>query len=112
VASRSIKKVVDFIENRIRARIGSVDLIEHHDGRQMGLQCLLEHVAGLRKRTFASVNEKEHASTMRSAARPTAEVAVARRFDNIDFVPWYKHAVFFAKIVMPRSADHFTSTRA
>ena len=42
-------------------RVGAVDLVEHHHGRQMGLQGLLEHVAGLRQRAFARVDEEENA---------------------------------------------------
>jgi len=80
------KKVVDFVENRIRAGIGSVNLIEQHDGGQTGLQGLLQHIARLRKRAFAGVNQKEHAvNHAQRAFNLAAEVAVARRIDNIDF---------------------------
>jgi len=80
------EEVVDFVEDYFGAGIGAVDLIEDDDGGQLGPQGLLKHIARLRERAFAGVNEKEDAVHHAQGALDfAAEVAVAGGVDDIDF---------------------------
>ena len=79
------KETIDFVQHGGGAGIGAVDLIQDHDGRQLGLQGFLQDVARLRKGTFAGVNEQENA--IDHAQGPldfAAEIAVAGRIHDID----------------------------
>src|SRR4029077_252969 len=79
------KEVVDFVEDRGGAGVGTVDLIQDDDRRELGLQGLLQHVARLRERTFAGVYQEEHAIDHAQGALDFAsEIAVAGRIDNVD----------------------------
>ncbi len=67
------------------AGIGAVDLVEDDDGRELGFKRLLQHVAGLRKRAFAGVDEEHDAVDHAQGALDfAAEIAVAGGIDNVD----------------------------
>ena len=81
------EQVIDFIENFRGARVDAVDFVQHDDRRQLGGQRLLQDVAGLRQRAFAGVHEKDHAIHHAQRAFDfAAEIAVARRVDDVDLV--------------------------
>src|SRR4029077_15684150 len=78
------KEVVDFVEHFGGACVGAIDFVENDYGRQLGGEGFLKHVARLGERAFAGVHEKEHAVHHAQGALDfAAEVAVARRVDNI-----------------------------
>ncbi len=68
------------------AAVGLVHLVHHHDGLQTNLQSLLQHEARLRHWPFESVDEEQAAvGHVEHAFHLTAEVAVARSVDDVDF---------------------------
>ena len=54
------EQAVHRVEHFGRACVGSVDLVERHDHREVAGHRLLEHVAGLRKGSFGGVDEQQH----------------------------------------------------
>ena len=79
------EKVVDLVEHGGRARVGAVNFIENNDRRKLGLQRLLQHIAGLRQRTFAGVDQQQHAVHHAQGALDfAAEIAVAGRVHDVD----------------------------
>ena len=67
------------------ARVGAVDLVDHEDHGQAGLERLAQHEAGLRQRALARVDEEQHAVDHREAPLDlAAEVGVAGRVDDVD----------------------------
>ena len=67
------------------AGVRAVDLVDHEDHRQLGLECLAQHEAGLGEWALAGVDEQQHAVDHRQ--RPldfAAEVSVAGRVDDVD----------------------------
>ena len=85
---RSIKideEIVDFVEDLLNARVGSVDFIDHDNSGKFGLERLHENVSRLRKRAFARVNQQENTvHHFQRALDLTAKVAVTRRVDDVD----------------------------
>ncbi len=80
------EQIVDFVEHGGRARVGAINLVEHDDGEQLRVQCLLQDIARLRQRTFAGVHQEEHAvHHFQGALDFPAEVAVARCIHDVDF---------------------------
>ena len=80
------EQVVDFVEHFLRARVGAVDLVDDDDRRQVRFERLAEHVARLRQRTFAGIDEQHDAvDHLERALDFAAEVAVAGRVDDVDF---------------------------
>ncbi len=79
------KEIVDFIEDFGDARVRPVDLVDHDDRSELGLERLHQHVARLRQRAFARVHQQHHAvDDFERALDFSAEVAMARRIDNVD----------------------------
>jgi hypothetical protein len=65
--------------------IRAVDLVDDQDDRQLGLQRLAQHEAGLRERALAGVDEQGDAVDHGEAALDlTAEVGVAGSVDDVD----------------------------
>ncbi len=79
------KKVVDFVQDLFRPRVGAVDLVQHHNWRKLGRESLLQNVAGLRQRAFAGVDEEHHAVHHAQGAFDfAAEIAVAGGVHDVD----------------------------
>ena len=79
------EEVVDLVQHFLRARVGAIDLVDHHDRRQSALERLAQHEAGLRQRALGRVHEQHHAVHHRQHAFDfPAEVGVARRIDDVD----------------------------
>ena len=61
------------------AGVGPVDLVDDEDHRQLGLERLAQHEAGLGQRALGGVDEQQHAVDHRQAPLDlAAEVGVAR----------------------------------
>ena len=80
------EEIVDFVEHGGGARIAAVNLVEHDDGQQLGLERLLQDVARLGQRAFARVHQEEDAvHHFQRALDFSAEIAVAGSVHDIDF---------------------------
>ena len=92
------EEVVDFVEHFRHARVGAVDLVDHHDGRQVRFEGLREHVARLRQRPFAGVHQQHDAvDDLERALHFAAEIAVAGRIDDVDLDAVVTHAGDFGE---------------
>ena len=92
------EQVVNLVEHFRHARVGAVDLIDHHDGRQVRFQGLGKHVARLRQRTFAGVHEQHDAvDDLEGAFHLAAEIAMAGGVDDVDFDAVIAHAGNFGE---------------
>ena len=79
------EEIVDLVEHFRDARVGPVDLVDDDDGRQVRLERLREHVAGLRQRTFAGIHQQHDAvHELQGALHLAAEIAVAGRVHDVD----------------------------
>ena len=79
------EQVEHFVQNLIRAAIGTVDLVHHHDRAQAQRQRLAGDELGLRHRSFGGVHQKNDAIDHgEDALNLAAEVGVARRIHDID----------------------------
>ena len=79
------EEVVNFVEDRGGAGVGTVDFIEDDNGRQIRLQSFLQDVARLGQGAFAGVHQEEHAIDHAQGALDfAAKVAMARRIHDID----------------------------
>src|SRR5437867_449796 len=79
------EEVVHLVEDLGRPRVAAVDLVDDDDGREFGLEGLLQHEPGLGQRPLGGVHEEEHAVHERE--RPLdlrAEVGVAGRVHDVD----------------------------
>ncbi len=79
------EKVVDLVEDLLRAGVLAVDLVDDHDGLQPERERLREHEPGLRERPLGRVHEEHHA--VDHAERPlhlAAEIGVAGRVHDVD----------------------------
>ena len=79
------EQLLDLVDHLGDAGVGPVDLVDHEDHRQPGLERLAQHEAGLRQRALGGVDQQQHAVDHRQ--RPldlAAEVGVARRVDDVD----------------------------
>jgi hypothetical protein len=75
----------DLVEHLVAARVGPVDLVDHHERAQTVLEGLAQHEPRLRHRALGRVDEEEH--RVRHPQRPldlSAEVGVAGRVDDVD----------------------------
>src|SRR5262249_20722332 len=77
------------IEHRVeqlgRAGVGSVDLVDDHDGTQTALEGLAKHETGLRHGALGGIHEQQGA--VRHLEDPldlTAKVRMARRIDDVE----------------------------
>jgi hypothetical protein len=55
------EQVVDLVDHLVDARVGAVDLVDYHDRRQVGLERLAQHEAGLRQRALGGIDEQHDA---------------------------------------------------
>ena len=79
------EEVIDLVQDFLRTRVGAVDLVDDDDGRELGFEGLGEHVAGLRQRAFAGVDEQDDAvDHLEGALDFAAEVGVAGGVDDVD----------------------------
>ena len=101
------KKIVELVQYFLRARVCAINLVDHHDRRQLGFQRLAQHVAGLRQRTFAGIHQQhDPVHHLERALHFAAKVAVAGGIDNVDLDVVVQIAVFLARMVMPRSRSN------
>jgi hypothetical protein len=92
------KQVVDFVQHFLRARVGAIDFIDDHNGRQMGFQRFAQHVARLRQRAFAGIHQQHDAvDHLERALDLSTEIAVARRIDDVDFYVVIKNRRVFGE---------------
>ena len=79
------EKIVNFVQNFLRARVGAVDLVDDHDGLELGFQRLGQHVARLRQRTLGGIHQQHHAiHHLERALHLAAEIGVAGGVHNVD----------------------------
>ena len=79
------EQLLDVVHDLGDAGVGSIDLVDHEDHRQLRLQRLAQHEAGLGERTFGRVDEQQH--TVDHRQRPldlATEVGVSWRVDDVD----------------------------
>src|SRR5208283_4035266 len=55
------EQVVDFVQHLLRARITAVDLVDHHDGRQIGFQRFAQDITSLRQRALTRIDQQQDA---------------------------------------------------
>ena len=79
------EKVVDLVQHFLRARVGAVDLVDDHDGLELGFERLGQHVARLRQRALGRVDQQHDAvDHLERAFHFAAEIGVAGRVDDVD----------------------------
>ena len=79
------EQIVDFIEHFGGARVHAIDFVQHDHRRQLRGQRLLQNVTRLRQRAFAGIHQHDHAVHHAQRAFDfAAEIAVARRVDDVD----------------------------
>ena len=79
------EQLVDLVEHLVRPGVGTVDLVEHDDRRQVGGHRLGQDVPGLGQRALGRVDQQQHA--VDHGQRPldlAAEVGVPGRVDQVD----------------------------
>ncbi len=82
-----VEQVEDLIQNPVRTRARTVDLVDHDDRAQAGFEGLLGHETGLRHRAVLSVDQQQYGVDHRHHALYfTAEVGVAGGVDDVDAV--------------------------
>ena len=80
------EEIVNLVQDFLRPRVGAVDLVDDHDGLQLGFESLGQHVAGLRQRALGRVHQQHHAvDHLEGAFHFAAEVGVAGGIDDVDF---------------------------
>ena len=80
-------EVEDLFVHHLRAAVGLVHLIDHHDRLLAQRQRLLQHEARLGHRALEGVHEQQHAvAHVQHALHLAAEVGVARGVDDVDLV--------------------------
>ena len=80
------EQIVDFVEHFLRPGIGAVNLVDDHYGRQPGFQRLAQHIAGLRQRALAGIDQQHDAvNHFERALHFAAEVGVAGSIYDVDF---------------------------
>ena len=79
------EKIVNLVEHFLRARVGTIDFVDDHDRRQLGLKRLGEHIARLRQWPFGRVHQQHHAvDHLQRAFHFAAKIGVARRVHDVD----------------------------
>ena len=79
------KQVVDFVQDFLRAGVAAVNLIDHHDGRQLGFEGFAQDVARLRQGAFTRINQQQHAiHELQGALHLASKIAVAGRIDDVN----------------------------
>ncbi len=79
------EQLLDVVDDLGDAGVGAVDLVDHEDHRQLGLERLAQHEAGLGERPLAGVDEQEDAVDHRQCPLDlAAEVGVPGGVDDVD----------------------------
>src|SRR5208282_2856172 len=92
------KEVVNFVENFLRAGVGTVDLVDDENRLQVRLERLAEHVASLRQRAFAGIYQQhDSVDHLEGAFDFAAKIGVAGRVHDIDFYAGIKHSRILGK---------------
>ncbi len=79
------EQVEDLVQHLAGARVGPVDLVDHHQRLEAVLEGLLEHEARLRHRALGGVDQQQHrVGHAQRALDLAAEVGVAGRVDDVD----------------------------
>ncbi len=82
------EEVEDLVEDLGRAGVGAVDLVDHDDRRQAGLEGLAQDEAGLGQRPLAGVHQEHHAvDHLQGALDLAAEVRVPGGVHDVDARP-------------------------
>ena len=86
-STQVVEQVEDLVQNPVRTRAWTVNLVDHHDWTQAGFESLLGHETGLRHRAVLSVNQQQNGVNHRHYAfNFAAEVGVARGIHDVDVV--------------------------
>ena len=79
------EEVEDVVDDFLDTGVGTVDLVDRHDGTKPELQGLADDEFGLRHRAFSGVDEDDHAVNHRQDPLDlTTEIGVTRRVHDID----------------------------
>ena len=79
------EQVEHFIDHRIGASVGAVDLIDHHDWAQTLFQRFAQHKLGLRHWPFCGIGQQNDAvGHAQHALNLAAEIGMSGCVDNID----------------------------
>ena len=79
------EQVIHLVQNFLWTRIGTIDFVDHQDGRQLRFQRLRKHIPRLRQRTFTGVDQQHDAvNHLQRALHLAAKVGVTWRIDDID----------------------------
>lgn len=79
-------QVEDHLIDFLRAAVGLVHLVDHHDGLQTYLQGLLKHETGLRHRALKGIDKEQTTiGHIEHALHLSTEIRVTRRVEDIDF---------------------------
>ena len=82
-----VEQVEDLVQNPVRTRARTVNLVDHDDWLQAGFESLLGHEAGLRHRAVLGVDQQQHGVDHRHYTLNLAtEVGVAGGVDDVDVV--------------------------
>ena len=86
-STQVVEQIEDLVQNPIRTRAWTVNLVDAHDRTQAGFESLLGHKTGLRHRAVLSVNQQQNGVDHRHYAFYfAAEVGVARGIHDVDVV--------------------------
>ncbi len=89
----SMNSASTIVEHFFGARVFAVDLVDDEDDRQILLERLAQHEAGLRHRPLGRVDEQQHAvDHLEHAFDLAAEIRVAGRVDDVDLLVAPEHA--------------------
>ena len=89
------------VDDLVDARVGSVDLVDDHDDREVEVECLAQHEAGLGHRALRRVDEQQHAvHHLEHPLHFAAEIGVSRGVHDVDL-----HALVFRGGVLRQDRD-------
>ncbi len=79
------EQIVNLVQHFLRTGVGAVNLVDDQNRRQMGFERLAQHVARLRQRAFAGIDQQHDAiHHLERAFHFAAKVAVAGRVHDVD----------------------------
>ncbi len=82
-----VEQVEYLVQDPVRTRAWTVNLVDDHDRTQAGFESLLGHETGLRHRAVLGIDQQQHGVDHRHHALYfTTEVGVARGVHDIDVV--------------------------
>ena len=90
------EEVVDGVQDLLRTGVGTVDLVDDHDGAEFELQRFVQHETRLGQGAFGAVDQQQDAVRhVQNAFHLAAEIAVAGSVDDIDLGVAVVHADIF-----------------